>query len=167
VTAQTLGDWIEDDDGVILGTIERRRQRALEPRNIHKREAKSLAAQVASWREASAYVPRLIADLQALRATLDDDTRSSEDRSEADARVRDYWSTHQEAAAARASRAPKLLAGAGWVRVSEAAKLSGLPPRSLRRWCEDGHLPAKKRGAVWYVSLRHLKRATGEAEFDE
>lgn len=163
--ARTLGDWTED--GVVVGTVERRRQRALEPTGLRVREAKYAAAQITAWREASDYASRLMADLEVLRATLNDQTCSAEERCEAETRVRRYWATHQEAAATRASRLPKLLPDAGWVRVSEAAKLSGLPARSIRRWCEDGRLPAKKRGAVWYVSLRHLNRDTSGAELDE
>jgi len=46
------------------------------------------------------------------------------------------------------------------VQVQEAAKIVGAPPSTLRAWCQNGILPARKVGKAWVIRLDALDRLT-------
>lgn len=49
------------------------------------------------------------------------------------------------------------------------ARFAGEPPglSTVRRWCREGELPAKKIGGTWFVDLDAERRMTGNELADE
>ena len=43
------------------------------------------------------------------------------------------------------------------------ARFEGKPPSptTVRRWCREGHVPAKKIGGTWFIDLDAERRQTG------
>lgn len=43
------------------------------------------------------------------------------------------------------------------------ARFEGNPPSptTMRRWCREGHVPAKKIGGTWFIDLDAERRQTG------
>lgn len=43
------------------------------------------------------------------------------------------------------------------------ARFAGRPPSmtTVRRWCREGHVPAKKMGGTWFIDLDAERRQTG------
>jgi len=54
-----------------------------------------------------------------------------------------------------AQRGPRIA-----VTVPEAARLISQPPASVRGWCADGRLPARKIGKQWLIRLDELDKLT-------
>lgn len=53
-----------------------------------------------------------------------------------------------------------------YLSVTKAAKITGIPLRTLQRWCKQKKLPSIKRGGVklWLIDLQALKQKGGIAE---
>lgn len=49
------------------------------------------------------------------------------------------------------------------------ARFAGQPPSmtTVRRWCREGHVPAKKMGGTWYIDLDAERRQTGNPLADD
>jgi hypothetical protein len=159
-------DWKEGD--VVLGTIQQRRLRWQEPKGRRRREQEAVAERTTAVRDAGARAAKIVSELTRLRAVVEDGLLSDREREDAVGRIQAYWRVHQETEVGRLARPDMPLTATGWVRISQAAAVSGLPARTLRRWCRDRGLPAKKRGAFWYVNMRELRwRLAGDASADE
>ena len=159
-------DWKEGD--VVLGTIQQRRLRWQEPKGRLRREREAVAERATAMRDAVVRAAQMVSELTRLRSVVEHVLLSDGEREDAVGRIQAYWRVHQEAEVGRLARPDMPLTATGWVRISQAAALSGLPARTLRRWCRDRGLPAKKRGAFWYVNMRELRwRLAGDASADE
>jgi hypothetical protein len=50
-----------------------------------------------------------------------------------------------------------------WISIGELHRISQIPMRTLRRWAEDGSIPASKRGTGrWSIDVAALKEAFEE-----
>lgn len=45
--------------------------------------------------------------------------------------------------------------------------VTDVPTRTLQSWCENGHLPARKLGKLWFVEVGALERSTGNELADQ
>jgi hypothetical protein len=100
----------------------------------------------------------MAAELEELAARVLDDVAPPAARTKAAACIEAHWCARLRLALERDTRAlaPEALppVRAAFVRLAVASKSTGVPTRTLRRWCESGLLQGTKRGgSFWYVRV--------------